>query len=159
MLVSALWLTSCMTKTETMSIPFPQEPENPVVLEKLVGTWKSADGRSFERWTKADGKYYSSAYILEGKDTVFMEKANVFKESGHWIFANTVKGQNEGREVRFTSGEVSENAIQFLNPEHDFPTEIHYRLADENTVNAFIAGKNKKGEMDTIPFNYTRLKQ
>jgi hypothetical protein len=75
-----------------------------------------------------------------------------------WVFENTVKGENDGKSVKFVSTKLTENSIQFSNPEHDFPNDVNYTVADENTVRAFIVGKNNKGGLDTIPFNYTRVK-
>ena len=69
-----------------------------------------------------------------------------------------MKGQNDGKAIKFTSIILNEKTVQFSNPQHDFPTDINYTVADANTVNAFIIGPNNKGGKDTIPFNYTRLK-
>lgn len=150
---------ACGPKNENSKIPVSQEKEEKFILDKLLGTWKNTDGKSFERWKKnADGTYSSDVYIFNEKDTLFIENATVFEEHGKWIFKNKVQGQNDGRTVRFTSGELSEDQIQFRNPQHDFPNEINYTLSDENTLNAFIVGKNEKGGMDTIPFSYLRLK-
>jgi hypothetical protein len=132
---------------------------NALVFDKLLGIWQSGDGKSFERWTKhADGTYASVVYMLNGKDTAFQERAKIYEDHGKWIFENTVSGQNEGKSVKFTSGTLTEKAVQFSNPAHDFPNEINYTLPDDNTVNAFIVGKNAAGGNDTIPFNYKRIK-
>ena len=53
---------------------------------------------------------------------------------------------------------MNENTIQFSNPEHDFPNDINYTLQNNQTINAFIVGRNKKGGFDTILFNYKRIK-
>jgi hypothetical protein len=137
------------------TIPSP----TPLVFDKLVGTWQSGNHKSFERWSKnADGTYGSVAFSIKGTDTSWNEQASVYRENDKWIFENTVKGQNNGKAVRFVSSSLSENSVQFSNPAHDFPTDINYTLPDANTVNAFIIGPNNKGGRDTIPFNYTRLK-
>ena len=129
-----------------------------LVFDKLVGTWKSEDGKSFEQWTKnANGTYRSRAYSVKGTDTSWNEQANIYRENDNWIFENTVKGQNDGNAVKFTSTILNDKTVQFSNPQHDFPTDVNYTLPDANTVNAFIIGPNNKGGKDTIPFNYTRL--
>jgi hypothetical protein len=127
------------------------------VFDKLTGTWKSADGKSFERWTKLkNGNYTSVAFSVKGNDTSWNEHASIYPENGQWVFENTVRNQNEGKSVKFISSILNDNAVQFSNPAHDFPTDVHYTVADANTVNAFIIGPNSKGGKDTIPFNYTR---
>ncbi len=130
-----------------------------MILDKMVGTWQSEDGKSFERWIKnADGTFQSTAFRVKGTDTSWNEQAKIYLEMDKWVFENTVKGENDGKSVKFISTKLSENSIQFSNPEHDFPNDVNYTVADENTVRAFIVGKNNKGGLDTIPFNYTRVK-
>lgn len=127
------------------------------VFEKLTATWKSEDGKSFERWTKGeDGTYTSVVFSVKGTDTSWNEQARIYPENGQWVFENTVKNQNEGKSVKFISSILTDNTVQFSNPAHDFPTDVHYTVTDSNTVNAFIIGPNSKGGRDTIPFNYTR---
>ncbi|MCD6068075.1 MAG: hypothetical protein K0S33_2901 [Bacteroidetes bacterium] len=160
--MAGIALVACGTeKTEAVvtATPVETEPVKQFVLDKLVGTWQSEDGSSFERWAKnSDGTYRSVVYQLKGSDTIFNEQANIYEENGKWVFENKVNGQNEGKTVKFTAGIVSENTIQFSNPEHDFPNDINYTLPDNDVVNAFIVGRNQKGGFDTIPFNYKRFK-
>lgn len=130
-----------------------------LVFDKLVGLWKSEDSRSFEQWDRnTDGSYQSRAYSIKGMDTSWNEKANIYPVKDNWIFENTVKGQNDGKAVKFTSTILNEKTVQFSNPQHDFPTDVNYTVPDANTLNAFIIGPNNKGGKDTIPFNYTRIK-
>ncbi len=130
-----------------------------LVFDKLVGVWKSEDGKSFEQWTKNNnGTYHSRVFSVKGADTSWNEQANIYRENDNWIFENTVKGQNDGKAVKFTSTILNDKTVQFSNPQHDFPTDVNYSLPDANTVNAFIIGPNNKGGKDTIRFNYTRLK-
>lgn len=146
------------SKTQTSVATLP-EKEKAFVLDQLVGTWQSDDGKSFERWTKeTNQRYHSMAYVLNGPDTLVNEQADIYEEGGHWVFDNLVSGQNHGKRIRFVSSFVRDRAIQFSNPEHDFPNEIHYSLPDPDHVHAFIVGNNEKGGKDTIPFNFTRLK-
>jgi hypothetical protein len=129
-----------------------------LVFDKLIGTWQSEDGKSFERWTKnADGSFRSAGFSVTGTDTSWNEQANIFIENDHWIFENTVKGQNDGKAIKFTSSLLTDNSVHFSNPTHDFPTDINYTVPDDNTVNAFIVGPNNKGGKDTIPFNFKKL--
>ena len=128
-------------------------------FDKLLGIWKSDDGKSFEEWKKNDNSTYQSrAYTIKGADTSWNEHAIIYPDNDNWIFENTVKGQNNGKAVKFTSIILNEGTVQFSNPQHDFPTDVNYTLADANRLNAFIIGPNGKGGKDTIPFNYTRIK-
>ena len=128
-------------------------------FDKLLGIWKSEDGKNFEEWTKnQNGTYRSRAYSIKGTDTSWNEQADIYPENDNWIFENTVKGQNDGKAVKFTSTILNELTVQFSNPQHDFPTDINYAVPDAKTLNAIIIGPNNKGGRDTIPFNYTRIK-
>jgi len=134
-------------------------PQTGLVFDKLVGTWQNDDQKSFERWHKNDdGTYGSAGFQVKGTDTSWNEQALIYPENNAWIFANTVKGQNDGKPVKFTSILVTGNRVQFNNPAHDFPTDINYTLADINTLEAFIVGPNTSGGKDTIPFTFKRLK-
>ena len=162
---STLFLVGCFiacnnsdgstTTKDNASIP----PRQQLIFDKLTGTWQSEDGKSFERWTKNDnGTYRSVGFSIKAGDTSWNEQANIYRENDNWIFENTVKGQNDGKAVKFTSSVLNENSVQFSNPAHDFPTEINYTLVNANSLRAFIIGPNNKGGKDTIPFNYVRVK-
>jgi Domain of unknown function (DUF6265) len=141
--------------TESISSPVLE-----LVFDKLIGTWQSEDGKSFERWVKNnDGSFRSAAFSIRGNDTSWNEQALIYPEKDNWVFENTVKGQNEGKAVKFTSILLTANSVQFSNPAHDFPTDINYTVRDANTLNAFIIGPNANGGKDTIPFNFIRVKQ
>jgi hypothetical protein len=134
-------------------------PATDLVFDQLVGLWQAEDGKSFEKWIKQDdGRFRSVAFSVKGIDTSWNEQADIYPENGHWVFENTVKGQNAGKAIKFISSSLSANSVQFSNPAHDFPTDINYTLPDANTIKAFIVGPNAKGGKDTIPFNYIRIK-
>jgi len=144
--------TASKTEVTPPSIP-------PLMFDKLVGLWQIEDGQSFEKWTKkVDATFQSAAFSVKGSDTSWNENANIYPENNKWVFENTVKGQNDGKPVKFTSSLLNETSVQFSNPAHDFPTDVNYTVMDENTVHAFIFGPNNKGGKDTIPFKYKRVK-
>lgn len=142
-------------ETETTIVP----PIKHTVFDRMPGTWQNEDGKNFERWSvNNDGSYRSVAYSIKGSDTSWNEEAHIYRENDQWIFENIVKGQNEGKAVKFTSTILNENTVQFSNPAHDFPTDVNYTLVNNDTLRAFIVGPAEKGGKDTIPFAYTRVK-
>ena len=154
----SLAMSAC-NNSQTESSPASSPVKTHLVFDKLIGTWQSEDGTGFERWTKEeDGSFHSVAFSVKGSDTSWNENARIYPENDKWISENTVKGQNDGKAVRFTSSLLTDSRVQFSNPEHDFPTDVSYTVVDANTVHAFIAGPNGKGGRDTIPFNYVRVK-
>jgi hypothetical protein len=154
---AVICLTACnnsASKPETNNASSIQS-----VFDKLVGTWQNKNATSFERWTKKlDGSFQSVVFSINGKDTLWNERASIYPENGGWVFENAVKDENEGKAVKFTSSALSKNSVQFSNPAHDFPTDINYTIVDENTVHAFIVGPNDKGGKDTILYYYTRAR-
>lgn len=159
--LSALGLLSACgnNATKTTSDNSSQEKLEQVILfDRLIGLWKNEDGKSYERWTKnVDGSYLSVGFQVKDADTVYAERVYVHRENGQWTSENTVLEQNEGKAVKFTVTKLTQDEAHFNNPTHDFPTDIHYYLADENTIHAFIAGPNQSGSRDTIPFNFMRI--
>ena len=142
------------TTTDSIAVP----ARGKIIFDRLVGNWQNTDGKSFERWIKnADGSFNAAAYSIRGSDTVWSERASIYKVNSNWIFENLVTGQNEGKAVKFTSTLLSDTSVQFSNPAHDFPTDINYSVTSDTTVHAFIIGPNQKGGKDTIPFDFRKI--
>jgi len=140
------------------SAPVSSESKQ-LVFDKLVGLWKNAGSDNFEQWTKnSNGTYRSKGFSVKGTDTSWNEQASIYHENNNWVFENTVRNQNNGKAIKFTSTIFNDKTVQFSNPQHDFPTDINYTVTEANTVNAFIIGPNEKGGKDTIPFNFVRIK-
>lgn len=164
-IVCILFLITCFIACDNSESKPDVKNETPnlysaqLIFDKLIGTWQNEDGKNFERWTKNDnGTFRSDGFSIKGNDTSWNEQAAIYKESDHWVFENTVKNQNDGKAVKFTSSFFNETSVQFSNPVHDFPTDINYTVEDATTLRAFIVGPNGKGGKDTIPFNFTRIK-
>lgn len=158
-ILTVLFACSNNTETSDATIQATHLEDKAIVLDKLLGLWQNEDGKSFERWTKVkEGLYRSDGFYLQNKDTVFTENVIVREENGKWFSENTVFNQNQGATIGFTISTINQNELHFTNPAHDFPTDIHYQLVDDNTIHAFIAGPNQSGSKDTIPFNFTRVK-
>jgi hypothetical protein len=158
-----LFIASCNDETKeqekSAQATTPGSESKQLVFDKLVGLWENPGADNFEQWIKnSDGTYQSKGFSVKGTDTSWNEQASIFPENNNWIFENTVKGQNDDKAVKFTSTILNDKTVQFSNPQHDFPTDINYTVADANTVNAFIVGPNKNGGKDTIPYNFIRIK-
>lgn len=130
-----------------------------MVFDLLVGTWKNDDGKNFEEWKMVEnGNYQFSVYSLKDTGTLVKEEAIVYRQNDQWIFNTLINMRNKGEALKFTSILVTENNVQFINPEHDLPTDINYILPNINSISTFIIGPNRNGGKDTIPFNYIRVK-
>lgn len=163
LILSLIFITSfddeAKEQEKSSQVSAPDNESNQLVFDKLVGLWKNPEADNFELWIKnSDGTYQSKGFSVKGTDTSWNEQASIYSEKGNWVFENTVKGQNDGKAVKFTSPIFNDKTVQFSNPQHDFPTDINYTVGDANTVNAYIIGPNKNGGKDTIPFNFIRIK-
>jgi len=153
-------LASCNQEPQPAPIATPEtnNPSTNRILDRLIGDWKNEDGMSYEKWIKnSDTTYLSFGYKLNGADTVYAERVTVSRRNGEWFSENTVPNQNNGLAVPFKITQLTANDMHFNNPEHDFPTDIHYTLMNDSTIHAYIVGPNESGGKDTIPFNFIRL--
>jgi hypothetical protein len=132
---------SCSTKKEDL------------VFNKLIGTWMLTDSSQFEQWQRnMDGSFRSRMFSIEGNDTAIAEEVSIYEADHKWHFKVSVKGQNKGEPVVFSSTKLTESSVQFENPEHDFPRLVNYEVLPDNKMRAFIAS-----ESDTIYFNFKKL--
>jgi hypothetical protein len=156
----AISIVFCLAACKGNDRPSESSSNHPAatVFDKLVGTWLQSDNPSFERWRKKnDSTFESDVFSIKGKDTTWNEHATIYRENGHWVFENTVRDQNGGAAVKFGSMLLTDTEVQFANPTHDFPTDIHYSLIGTDSIHAFIIGPGKGAKRDTIPFNYHRV--
>ncbi|MGK2862375.1 MAG: hypothetical protein ACSLE0_10605 [Chitinophagaceae bacterium] len=128
------------------------------IFERLTGTWQLENGKDFERCSKnSDGTYRCYGFKIVGMDTSLNEQATIYRDASHWVFENTVKDQNEGKPVKFISTFLNESIVHFINPLHDFPTDIQYEMSDDNTLKTYISGPGKNIQKDTIYFYFNRV--
>ncbi|HOZ87196.1 MAG TPA: DUF6265 family protein [Bacteroidia bacterium] len=113
-------------------------------LNWLSGSWsgKSPDGIFGEAWEQAnDSVYHGKGFFIVGKDTVSSESLRLVQEGTQLFYEPTVKNQNGGKAVRFEMTSLTENAVVFENPSHDFPQKINYTLVNPDSLVAEISGE------------------
>jgi len=123
--------------------------------EWLIGTWenKTPKGSIYETWGKtSDNEYSGKSYIVEEKDTIVVENIRLVQEQHTLFYIPTVKNQNDGLPVRFTTKTISETQLVFENPQHDFPQIISYTKIGADSLVAEISGiKNGQERKQTFP--------
>jgi len=158
-IAASLFFLSCSDNTKTIVPEEKQKQSIPDVFSKLLGTWKNTNTNQFEHWSQiSDTTFTSVVFSINVMDTVRTEEAIIYPQHGKWIFENKVSNQNDGKSVQFISSMLTDTAIQFTNPAHDFPTDVHYTITGPASMRAFIIGPGKTGKKDTIYFNYRRVK-
>mgnify|MGYP001168724005 CR=1 FL=1 len=128
--------------------------------EWLIGTWenKSPKGSIYEMWGKtSDNEYSGKSYTVKEKDTIVFETIRLVQEQGGIFYIPTVKNQNDGLPVRFTSRTISETQLVFENQQHDFPQIISYTKISTDSLVAKISG-TKSGQERKQTFRMKRVK-
>ncbi len=126
----------------------------------LIGTWenKTPNGSIYETWSKTnDNKFSGKSYILKEKDTVVFENIVLVQEQDGLFYIPTVKNQNDGSAVRFTTKTISETQLVFENPQHGFPQIISYTKISSDSLVAEISG-TKNGQEHPQTFGMKRVK-
>jgi hypothetical protein len=124
-------------------------------LKWLQGEWEYTSSNNIyfnEKWEYVnDSLMMGESVALKGNDTLTYETVRLFKHDDKIIYAPTVKGQNNNREVQFTLVEYDSSFV-FENKDHDFPQKISYFRKD-NMLYASIQGESN-GNLKTINFNF-----
>lgn len=115
-------------------------------FEWLTGTWNrtniSKPGRTaYEVWSKEDGgKLTCHGGILQGKDTIFVERFSILaKDNAIYYVADVPENKQV---VYFKITEITDLGFVCENPEHDFPKKIEYKFHG-GQLKAQISGNGK----------------
>jgi len=119
----------------------------------LVGSWERTNGRpgtqTIESWKKIDGETYKAiSVVLKEKDTVYKEHCTIKKEGDSYYYIAEVP-QNKNP-TKFKIIEFTNQGFKAVNPEHDFPKEITYKVSGK-TIIASISGGEKQ-----IDYNFEK---
>lgn len=128
-------------------------------LHSLQGMWEMKKDKYsiIEFWVSVsdsliDGKDY---FVAEG-DTTLAEQVSLRFLNGKIEYVPTVEGQNNGLPVSFVLNAVEGDKYVFINPEHDFPTEICYELKGVRQLRAAVSG-DIDGERKTLEYLFERI--
>jgi len=121
----------------------------------LIGTWenKTPRGSIYETWSKAsDNELCGKSYVVTQQDTIVFETIQLVQEQNGLFYVPTVKNQNDGLPVRFSTKTISETQLVFKNLQHDFPQIISYTKITSDSLIAEISGtKNGQDRKQTFP--------
>lgn len=133
----------------------PKKGDDIKKAEWLIGTWenKTARGNIYETWDKVNANEFSGkSYMIKEKDTIVFEKIQLIQRSGHLLYIPAVKDQNNGLPVYFSAKEISDTALVFEHPAHDFPQVITYTRISPDSLVAEISGtKNGRKRSQVFP--------
>jgi len=96
-------------------------------LNWLLGCWEATDGSSREVWVRqSDKQLIGFSVALEQGQVVFYEALSIgIDDDGNAHYTAHPQGQPA---TTFSAGIKPGKEIEFVNPQHDFPQKITYRL-------------------------------
>ena len=126
----------------------------------LHGCWRSTTGSPSggdvvveEQWmAPRGGTMIGMGRTVRGGRTTEYELVVLKEQDGRLAYEAHPSGQPS---AVFLSSEVSDTAVVFENPEHDFPQRVGYRRSGTGLA-AWIEG-TMKGQKRHIDFAYTRV--
>jgi hypothetical protein len=125
-------------------------------LAWLAGCWRLDDrGRVVEeQWTRPlGGIMLMAGRTVRGDTLVEFEQVRLFPRDGRLVYAAAPSGQTP---AEFISTVVSDSAVTFENPAHDFPQRVRYRRAGGDSLVARVEGL-RRGVLRGIDFAYQRV--
>ncbi|MEJ2594690.1 MAG: DUF6265 family protein [bacterium] len=132
----------------SISCQSPNSSERIGELRVLLGTWETSDGTIFtEHWNVVNDSILSGmGFSNYGTDTVFKESLKIFTLRDNIYYSANIKGHDH--EVVFRLEKTGNGRYwKFVNPDHDYPNIIEYRLLDDSTLEtrtSTLAGTKEK---------------
>jgi uncharacterized protein DUF6265 len=130
---------------------FSLAPHRAQQLRWLSGCWEQRDARATveEVWTSPrGGMLFGVGRTItpkgSGDTTASFEIMRIYERDGKLVFAARPAGEAL---TEFTERELTQNAVVFANPSHDFPQFIRYRRQGTNELSARVDGKMEGKEM------------
>jgi hypothetical protein len=124
----------------------------------LEGDWimEAKKGNNYEEWKLVnENRMIGKGYTIHKKDTVSYEDLELLMEDGNVYYTATVKGQNDGKPVRFKMSEGNARHMLFENQDHDFPKSIDYRWKQNDRFHVELKGI-MKGKKKTILYIFKK---
>ncbi|WP_452225634.1 DUF6265 family protein [Lacinutrix chionoecetis] len=127
-------------------------------LQWLVGNWTNITETeaSYENWTKVnDSTLKAHSFTIIENDTVFAERVTLQQQEKQVLFTVSAYQQNDEKPVTFKLNSTKDGVFTFVNPEHDFPTQISYSHPAKDSIHAWIKGTVNE-EPKTVDFYFRR---
>jgi hypothetical protein len=152
-----LHIAAMATALAAAMLQAAQAQEHPTsMLSWLAGCWAAEGGEpgSGEHWmAPAGGTLLGVGRTVKRGATVEYEFLQIRTNAeGKLVYVALPSGQ---RGATFTATAVSDAAVTFENPEHDFPQRVSYRRIDRDRIAARIEGR-RGGELRGSDFPMKR---
>ena|SRR5690349_21885334 len=126
-------------------------------LSWMAGCWRQvhpASGRTIdEQWMAPGGRMMlGMSRTVRGDSVIEYEHLRILERGGHAVFHAEPSGQAP---ADFEARTVSDSAVTFENPAHDFPQRVIYRRRGRDSLIARIEG-TRNGRVRGVDFPYSR---
>jgi hypothetical protein len=122
----------------------------------MQGCWERRAGNRIveEQWLRPrGGTMLGMSRTVRGDSLIEYEFVRLYQRGEQLVYAAQPSGQAP---AAFTSTAITEKAIVFANPQHDFPQRISYRLAGDSLF-ARVEG-TLDGRERGVDFRYARVR-
>ena len=122
----------------------------------MAGCWEQSAGARLieEQWMRPRaGLMLGVSRTVVGDSLREYEQVALFERGGHLIYAATPARQPP---AEFTSIAVSDSAVTFENPTHDFPQRVIYRRRGADSLLARVEGM-RGGQLRGSDYPYRRV--
>jgi hypothetical protein len=111
-------------------------------MKVLEGTWTTTEGTRFsETWKVVnDSLIRGTGYSLSNGDTAFSEQLKIYR-TGNFVLYAAKAGDSEDF-IHFRLEEAGKGRWKFVNPIHDYPNVIEYKMENMNKLVARTANMN-----------------
>jgi uncharacterized protein YndB with AHSA1/START domain len=116
----------------------------------LEGTWKVANGNSYEHWDLVSEKSLRGfMFRMDMGMPVVSEYLEINQQGEDIIYRATVLDQNQGESIPFTLS-AKDSIFSFENPAHDFPTIIRYKPLTMDRISVFVGTETEGFEFEMM---------
>jgi hypothetical protein len=122
----------------------------------MAGCWEQSAGARLieEQWMRPRaGLMLGMSRTVVGDSLREYEQVALFQRGGHLIYAASPARQAP---AEFTSIAVSDSAVTFENPTHDFPQRVIYRRRGADSLLARVEG-TRGGQLRGSDYPYRRV--
>lgn len=120
--------------------------------EVFAGTWCDSIHGIYEHWHKTgDQQLKGFSYEIKNGEKVISEYIEIAIYQSKMTYSASVKTQNNEKPVNFELS-PTDSIYTFVNPGHDFPTYIRYKVISSSHIQATVGNANR-----SFVLNYHRI--
>lgn len=146
--LAACLISGCRTaapaEPTVTAAPAHRESLTIEALAWLVGDWQAQDAAPVgERWRREQDRLVGVGYTITAGEPTQTETMEIREREGGLVYIASPVGQAR---TEFAIGEADAHHFVAVNPSHDFPQRIEYRL-EERRIRALVSAGDRGFEL------------